>query len=111
MLEMGIYNGQFISWERAPYNQKAKWSARWHRTGFTIRALIFSIIWGNFGLGWGLMSAVVAWPIYNMVIARYMGMPLLYIGETSFLDKSIPGWLTYASYIILLAASLFLILK
>lgn len=109
MLLMGIYNGQFIMWERAPFNQKAKCSKAWHRTGFIIRGLIFLVTYLNFGLGWALISGVIAWPIYNMTISIYMGQPIFYIGGTAVLDKYIPQWVTYAAYGLLgIAAVLFL---
>lgn len=110
MALMGVYNGQFISWERATFNKKAKWSKAWHRTGFIIRFLIFLVAYLNLGIGWALASGVIAWPVYNMIIARYMGMPLLYIGETAFFDRAVPAWITYALYTIILAASIALII-
>lgn len=111
MALMGVYNGQFISWERATFNKKAKWSKAWHRTGFIIRFLIFLVAYLNLGIGWALASGVLAWPIYNMIIARYMGMSTFYIGATSFLDRAISPWVTYALYTILLAFTLVFIIK
>ncbi len=110
ILLLGFYNGQFIMWDRTYTDEKRRWSARWHRTGFLIRGGLFLIVLLGYGLGWSLIAATIAWPVYNGIIARYLGQAFFYIGKTAWFDRNLPHWLHYTLYLFMLLAGLALLI-
>jgi len=105
-----VYNGQFIKWGQTHHypEQRAKWSARWHRTGFILRALLFALIWHLQGIGPAAIFAFISYPIYNGIINMYLKAPFFYIGKTAWMDKNIPHPIHYLGYIILLLLAIYL---
>jgi len=77
---LGMYNGQFIT----------KRSKAWHMTGFVIRALLMVLLWPDITLM--LVYFWLAWPVYDIIINKYMGQKWNYVGSTSWFDR-LPGFL------------------
>lgn len=84
LLLLGIYNGQFIS-DR---------TVAWHATGFVIRLLIVGVLLYP-DIGYMLIGFTIAYPIYNIICAIYLGQDWWYLGSTAKMDKYIPKWLNY----------------
>ena len=76
---LAMYNGQFIT----------KRSKAWHTTGFVIRALIMVLLWPDITLM--LIYLWLAWPVYDIIINKYMGQKWNYVGLTSWFDR-LPGY-------------------
>jgi len=105
MLLLAFYNGEFIKWDRTTGDEKSHWSAKWHRTGFMIRALVVLIVYRASTAGWALGAVFLAYPVYNAIINRYLGQKWHYIGKKAWLDRNIPHWAHYTAYALLLIAS------
>ncbi len=107
LLLFAAWNGQTINWKQARGTaENLKWSKQFHRTGFIIRLIMFVPILFSIPAAW-FWYLVFAYPLYNMIIASYMGQPLFYIGRTSTIDKYIPHWLHYSAYLAILAAAIY----
>jgi hypothetical protein len=104
-----VWNGQVISWKQSVYVfEHKKWSKRWHRTGFIIRALLFIPIILS-GQLWAIFAYLfLSYPVYNAVINTYFpDQPIFYIGATAWIDRKIPHELQYTIYLFLAIATIY----
>jgi hypothetical protein len=102
------WNGQVINWKQSVYLfEHKKWSKRWHRTGFIIRALLFIPIILS-GQLWPIFAYLfLSYPVYNAIINIYLDQPLFYIGATAWIDRKIPHELQYTIYLFLAIATIY----
>lgn len=112
ILLAAVWSGQVIMWRRGDPPGATVWSQRWHRTGFITRAALVALVYlETQKVGITMLAAFSSYVLYNAIIAIYMRLPWFYIGGTSWLDKTIPHWLHYVMYGLLLAAAIILTVK
>ncbi len=99
---IAMYNGLYIKHYQT---RDPKYSVRWHRVGWFIRAGLMVALWPD----WLMMLIYlnVAWTMYDMIINLYMGQKLFYQGKTAWFDKTFPRWLLLTAKGILLAGTIY----
>ena len=92
---LAIWNGLVIDWK---VNNHIYRSKEFHAVGLAIRLVLLPLFYGY----WLELSiyCIVCYPIYNMIIAHFMGQNIFYTGTTSTIDRVL-GKLNPYIYILL----------
>jgi hypothetical protein len=103
---LGVYNAEFIRWGHSSHPVNITyWSKRFHATGLTIRILIALSMLPFASPCMMLLALFIAWPVYNAAINVVNSVGLFYIGTTAFIDRTIPHWLHYSLYALILVSA------
>lgn len=93
---LAIWNGCWINLK----NKKKGWNLIAHIAGLVIRVVLLALIVVNwwfcldFLILLVLVWAAFSWPLWDLLINIMMGNPLLYIGNTSVIDRFFKKYLT-----------------
>lgn len=100
-----IWNALVIKWYLTRDN---KWSKYWHILGYIIRILPIIIIYPNVIAV--LLYISISWILYDILINIINGWNILYVGNTSWFDKTFGKYLFIPKVLLLISTIIYILL-